>query len=120
MYIVCGVSFRHADIPPGRLEEVISDKDVAMISRDHLIKWESLRPYLELSRPQEKGICNTYRDYEDQKRECLQMWKELKGNEATYGTLIRAAEEARNQQLADGVRAMLTNVAKGPSSTHCE
>ena len=97
---------------------MISDKDVATIARDHLTKWESLSPYLGLSQPEKAEIRNTYHDYGEQKRECLQKWKELKGNKATYSALITAAEEARNQQLADGVKTIcLTNVPKGPTST---
>ena len=107
-------------IPTGRLEEVVSDEDVATIARDYLTDWESLRPYLGLSHPQEAEIHKTHRDYGKQKQECLQEWKELKGNEATYGAFITAAEEARNQRLADGVRAMLTNASKQPIIAHSE
>ena len=88
---------------------MVSEADVATIARDHLSNWESLRPYLELSRQQEKEIHNTYHDYGRQKCECLEVWKELKGNKATYGALIKAAEQAKNQQLADRVKAMLFN-----------
>ena len=35
------------------------------------------------------------------------MWKERKGNEATYSALITAAEKAKDQQLADRVKAMI-------------
>ena len=34
------------------------------------------------------------------------MWKEERGREATYRALISAAEEARDQQLADNIRDM--------------
>ena len=98
----------------GRLEEVISDEDVATIVRDHLTDWESLRPYLGLCRPQQVQIRNSYPgDYGKQSRECLEVWKEMKGNEATFGALITAAEKAKNQQLADAVKTMLA--AKAPS-----
>ena len=107
-------------IPTGRLEEVVSDKDVATIARDHLTDWESLRPYLGLSHTQSEDIHKTYRHYGEQKHACLEVWKKVKGNEATYGAFIAAAEEARNQRLADGVRAMLTNASKEPTSTHSE
>ena len=99
---------------------MVSDKDVATIARDHLTDWESLRPYLGLNRPQEAEINKTHHDYKKQKQECLQEWKELKGTEATYGAFITAAEEAKNQQLADGVRAMLRTASKDPTSTHSE
>ena len=96
-------------VPTGRLEEVISDEDVATIARDHLTNWESLRPYLGLTRPQKENIRKTYSDYGEQKRECLEVWQETKGNEATYGALITAAEKAKDQHLADRVKAMLAS-----------
>ena len=96
-------------VPTGRLEEVVSDVDVTTIARDHLTDWESLKSYLGLSRQQQVNIRKTYSDYGQQKRECLEVWKEMKGNEATYGALITAAEEAKDKKLADGVRAMLAS-----------
>ena len=106
-------------IPTGRLEEVVSDEGVAMIARDHLTDWESLRPFLGLSRQQEVEICNTHGNYQKQKRECLEIWKQAKGNEATYSTFITTAEKAKNQQLADGVRAMLgISVSHQPPHQH--
>ena len=91
---------------------MISDEDVATIARKHLTDWESLRPYLGLSRQQQVEIRKTYSDYGQQKRECLEVWKETKGNEATYGALITAAEKAEDKKLADSVRAVLA--AKAP------
>ena len=104
--------FSLTGIPTGRLEEVISDVDVATIARDLLIKWEPLRPYLGLNRAQKEKIRKTCHDNEQQKLECLEIWKEMQGDGATYGAFITAAESAKDQQLADGVRAMLqTNVS---------
>ena len=92
---------------------MVSDEDVATIARKHLTDWESLRPYLGLSRQQQVDIRKSYHgDHGQQKRECLEVWKETKGNEATYGALITAAEKAEDKQLADAVRAMLA--AKAP------
>ena len=87
---------------------MIGDEDVATIARDHLTNWESLRPYLGLSRQQQVEIRKSYHgDYGEQKRECLEVWKETKGNDATFGALITAAEKAKDQQLADRVKAMI-------------
>ena len=107
------------DVPTGRLEEVISDEDVATIARKQLTDWESLRPYLGLDRQQQVVIRNSYPgDYGQQKRECLEVWKEIKGNGATYGALITAAENANNQLFADRVKGMLAT--KPPSSKRYE
>ena len=69
--------------------------------------WKSLRPFLGLSRPKEQEIVQSYpTDYGKQKQECLEIWKEMKGKEATYSALIRAAEDAKFQHLADCVKGM--------------
>jgi hypothetical protein len=87
---------------------VVSDRDLAVIARDHLTDWENLQPFLGLSRAQKKEIARSYPgDYGLQKQECLEVWKEKIGREATYRALISAAEEARDQQLADNIRDML-------------
>ena len=69
--------------------------------------WKSLRPFLGLSRSYERKIIKSHRkDYGEQKFECLGVWKDMKGKEATYEALINAAEDANIQSLADSVRAM--------------
>ena len=82
---------------------------MATIARDYLTDWESLRPYLGLNRQQEEEIRRSFpNNYGKQKQECLERWRELKGDEVTYGALITAAEKARNQHLADRVKDMLS------------
>ena len=80
---------------------------MATIARDYLTKWEELTPSLGLTQQNEVNIRETYRDYADQKREALYIWKRNKGNDATYGTLIAAAEGISNMQLADGIRDLM-------------
>ena len=80
---------------------------MATIARDHLIQWESLSPYLELSRAQKVEIDRSG-DYGMQKQECLSVWRQKLGNKATYRALIQAAEEAKLQSLADKVKNMVT------------
>ena len=82
---------------------MISDRDLAVIARDHLTDWRSLAPFLGLNGAKEGEIARAG-DYGGQKRECLQIWKEMKGDEATYQAFIAAAVEAGNRQLADAVR----------------
>ena len=80
---------------------------MAVIARDHLTDWKSLRPFLGLSRSKEREIVQSYpTDYGKQKLECLEVWKEMRGKEATYFELIRAAEDAKFQSLADSVKAV--------------
>ena len=71
------------------------------------MRWEELSPHLELTAPQEHSIRQTFKEYEDQKREALYMWKRNKGNGATYNSFITAAETISNVQLADSVRDLL-------------
>ena len=99
---------------------MISDVDLTTIARDYLTDWESLRPYLGLNIQEKVKIYKLYpRTYGKQKQQCLEVWKEMKGNEATYDAFITAAEEAEHQQLADSVRTMLAaNISTIPLSTH--
>ena len=96
-----------AAIPSYFLDTPITDQDIATIARDYLRSWEELTPHLELTVPQENEIRRTFREYADQKREALRMWKRNKGNGATYDSFITAAETISNMQLADNVRALL-------------
>ena len=88
------------------LKKAIPHEHLAKIARE-LIKWEELTPSLGLTQQEEVNIRETYRDYADQKREALYTWKRNKGNGATYGALIDAAEDISNAQLAAGVRELM-------------
>ena len=86
---------------------MVTDKDVAIITREYLTHWESLVPHLGLMRTDEVDIGKTNTNYGMQKTECLQKWKQRMGDKATYGALITAATEAKDQQLADRVKNMI-------------
>ena len=94
-------------ISSGVLDTPITDHDIATIARKYLVSWEELAPHLGLTASQEHSIRQTFRMYEDQKREALRTWKKNKGDGATYCTFITAAETISNMQLADDVRALL-------------
>ena len=91
------------------LDTPVSDEDVATIAANYLTKWEDLTPHLGLTHAQEVAIRNTLilHDYNDQKREALHKWKEIKGNAATYRAFNAAATKASNMELVDKVKAML-------------
>ena len=99
-------------IPTEILEREITREDMAIIAMEHLIEWESLSPHLGLSRADEQVIQRTNGNYGMKKKECLELWKERKGNKATYGALITAAKSAKNRLLADKVKAMLQKKVK--------
>ena len=97
----------------------ISDRHLAVIARDHLSDWGSLVPFLRLTRAQEQQIARSYPgDYSKQKKECLKIWKEMKGADATYQALITAAVEANDQLLADSVRAHKSGESKLKDQVH--
>ena len=82
----------------------MSDREITEIAS--LTDWESLRPYLELTRQQKVDIRKSYPgDYLLQKCDCLRQWKYENESKATYGALITAAKRSQYWQLADGVRA---------------
>ena len=90
------------------LDQILSDIHIDEIASNYLTDWQKLRPYLGLNRPQEQQIRRSFPgDYKEQKREFLDVWKQEKGNEATYRAFIKAAQDARNKLLADNVEAML-------------
>ena len=96
-----------SNISPGLLDTPVSDQDLSKISAKYLRKWEKLSPELKLAPQQETEIKETFRDYDDQKREALRKWREIKGNAATYRALITAATAISNMELVDNVKAML-------------
>ena len=84
---------------------MISDRDLVIIARDHLSDWEDLAVFLGLTRARQQQISRSYPgNYGGQKRKCLQVWRVMKGAEATYQALISAAVEAKDQLLADAVK----------------
>ena len=96
-----------SSIPAELLDTPVSDTDLSKISAEYLRKWENLSPELKLTPQQETEIKETLRDYDEQKREALRKWREIKGNAATYRAFIAAATAISNIQLVDNVKAML-------------
>ena len=93
--------------PAVKLSDVISRRALAVVAKNHVRNWRELGPFLELTRQQETEILESYpTNYGLQKRECLEVWKEMKGDGATYQALITAAEEAEERDLADNIRKM--------------
>ena len=89
---------------------MVTQQDVAITVRRHLIRWEPLSSHLGLNCVEEEEIRDSYPgNYGKQKTECLHIWKKTKGEKATYSAFITAAREARDQQLADKVRNMIRN-----------
>ena len=57
---------------------------------NHVIKWEELSRYLELSDSEEKKIKYDHpRDYKEQKYQCIKCWAEKNGKRATLKNLLR-------------------------------
>ena len=100
------------------LDNVVTEKDIAIIAQEHLTKWEEISPFLELKDVTDDQIRRTPGGYAEQKKALLREWKRLHSNGATFRALIRAAEEAQNMLLADKLRCMArqTRLVK---SSHC-
>ena len=77
------------------------------LAREYLTQWEALSTSLGLTAVEEEDIRRTHREYADQKCAVLRRWKHNKGNGATYGAFIAAAEGISNMELADGVRDLM-------------
>ena len=93
------MSERSTSSSEGDLDRIISDYDIEVISRDHLVRWEGF-PLLS---PAEEEVIrrNSPSDYLDQKRKFLFKWKEKQGDKATYRELSNAATTIGNKALAD-------------------
>ena len=107
-----------SDISAELLDTPVSDEDVATITK-YLTKWEDLSPFLGLTQQDETDICNTYKDYRDQKRQALRKWKEIIGNAATYRALITSAKKIPNMELVDKVKAMLRTSEQPTGKSTC-
>ena len=92
--------------PSRKLTDMIDDKDVIVIAREHISDWEALATHLSFTNPQKTGIKKSHPEVEEQARSLLQKWKTAKGNGATYQALITAAEAAGDKALADHIRSM--------------
>ena len=93
------MSDRTTSSSEGDLDHIISDDDVEVIARDHLVRWEGL----PLLGPPEEVVIrkNSPSDYLDQKRKFLFKWKQNQGDKATYRELSNAATTIGNKALAD-------------------
>ena len=76
------------NVPRSLLDTVVSDIHIADIV-SHIIDWQDLAPYLDLSEVEEKDIVESYPNRPNlQRREALRKWKEANGVRATYRKLI--------------------------------
>ena len=85
-----------------------------------MVEYYILSTYLGLSQEQRNAFGML--GWAEKKHECLKVWKEMKGNEATYGALITAAEKAKDQKLADAVKAIFDGMCMytGRDDPWCE
>ena len=87
---------------------VVNHDQLATLAKDHLMDWEEIAPKLGINPQQIFSIKKTYmNEYDAQKRDALNTWKRNKGNEATFGAFITAAESVGNTVLVDSVKAWL-------------
>ena len=87
------------------LDKKVTDRDVNKLA-EFMPEWEAMRVPLGLDHAK-KRVIKEERDYEEQKRECIEQWRTQEGDKATYRAFINAAREAKMNGLADQVVAML-------------
>ena len=85
----------------------ITDIHIGVISRSYCSKWKSLPSYLGLGTIVAEDINRTEVNEEDKRRTFLTTWKEKKGFEATYKTLISALLEIECKSEAQSVCDLL-------------
>ena len=113
------MSDRTVTIPDEILDSVISDSHIEIIARKYLVNWETLRPHLShITEAQEQNIANRQdQDDEWKRRRLLSLWKKEAGDEATYRSLITAAEKSGDFNLANNIRKLLHNEIPSTPST---
>ena len=98
-------------VPREKLDSPITDIHIADLAF-MLTTWEELAPYLGLTEAEEEAIQVDYQGrYGLQKRQALRKWKSKSGRGpkgATYRRLIIALCHARDKEMAENVRELLT------------
>ena len=98
------------------VNKVITDIHIEVISRCCCSKWKSLPAHLGLAPIVAEGINRTEVNEEDRRRTFLTTWKEKKGFEATYKTLISALLEIECRSEAESVCQLLKDAHAGAMS----
>ena len=98
-------------VPRDKLDSPVTDIHIADLAF-MLTTWEELAPYLGLTEAEEEAIQVDYQGrYGLQKRQALRKWKAKFGRGpkgATYRQLIVALCDARDKEMAEKVRELLT------------
>ena len=88
--------------------KVISDIHMDKISRLYCKHcWRSIPPYLELHEIIVYDIQHSYKTEEEQRKQFFTKWKEIKGNKATYKTLLHALLQIRKTPDAENICRLL-------------
>ena len=102
-------------VPREKLDSPVTDIHIADLAFI-LTTWEELAPYLGLTEAEEEAIQVDYRGrYGLQKRQALRKWKAKSGRGpkgATYRQLIVALCHARDKEMAEKVKELLTEPEK--------
>ena len=85
----------------------VSDVHLEEISRSHCKDWKNLPPHLQLDTIMASDINRMQVGEAEKRREFLFGWKESKGSDATYGSLIRALLKIKCRQDAESICELL-------------
>ena len=94
-----------ATVSDGNLDRKVTDRDIDKLA-GFVVSWEDMAGPLGLDRAKKREI-EHIKTYREQKKECVEEWREQGGEKATYRAFIEAAREAELNGLADKVMAML-------------
>ena len=94
-----------ATVSDENLDKEVTDRDVDKLA-SFMVSWEDMAGPLGLDRAKKREIEHT-KSYREQKKECVEEWREQGGEKATYRAFIEAAREAELNGLADKVKTML-------------
>ena len=99
-----------ATVSDENLDKEVTDRDVNKLA-GFMVSWEDMADPLGLDRAKKKEIEHV-KTYREQKKECVEKWREQEGVKATYRAFIEAARDVGLNNLADKVEAMLREPAE--------
>ena len=98
------------------LDKEISDLHLDEIAQSKDIKWKSLPSRLGLPNVVAKDTSKDFPKESDKRCEFFQQWKQRKGSEATYRSLVRALLDIKERDNAEYVCKLLPQAAVGDAS----
>ena len=105
----------HFELVDHDLDKEISDLHLDEIAETRCAYWKSLPSRLGLQDTVTRDIDKDFTEELDKRREFFQQWKQKKGSEATYRSLVRALLDIKQRRDAEYVSKLSHQAVENPS-----